>query len=514
MKFSHAAILAGSAVCANAAALTPRCSLTSKGMQRQVTKNKLMKNLKDFQTISDWNAGNRAFNSPGYTSSVNYVKSHLATSKLWRTWTQSFDAFYYKIESTMVVDGKTYIVGSVGYSQWLEEILFSVNGEVVEGPAGNAACTVAGYSSLDVQGKIVLVEGGACPDSPTNPPWYAQTIIPRFRAAYQAGALAVVVQADINYNDPVGIRSGNVGPPSPPFSLPSGYMSYADGAHLRSLIRRRAEDSSPVVVQFDNIWNAGDRNTQNLFTESVGGDPRKVIMLGAHLDSVVNGAGINDNGSGSSLLITLFHALQKYCPKHRIRLAWWGAEEGGLNGSNHYTSNLSQEENDDILLYLNFDMIGRGYFGVFNGSNVADPGVPYSLTAPPGSDVIEQLFIDYLVDNGYPITNEPLTSNTDHAGFVGLGKPVGGMHSGSLGVDTCYHRACDDINNVNGTHIEIIGKAVAHVLSVLDNSADTLFPPTTPSSGRLMQTEPVGMKPDGVDPIFGTVHQGDKTYVL
>ena len=50
-------------------------------------------------------------------------------------------------------------------------------------------------------------------------------------------------------------------------------------------------------------------------------------MAGAHLDSVQDGAGINDNGSGSAALLETAIQMAKVKPNNTVRFAWWGAEE-------------------------------------------------------------------------------------------------------------------------------------------------------------------------------------------
>lgn len=50
------------------------------------------------------------------------------------------------------------------------------------------------------------------------------------------------------------------------------------------------------------------RTTKNVIAESRRGDPTRVVVVGARLDSVDAGPGINDNGSGSA--VTLEIALQ------------------------------------------------------------------------------------------------------------------------------------------------------------------------------------------------------------
>ena len=100
------------------------------------------------------------------------------------------------------------------------------------------------------------------------------------------------------------------------------------------------------------------RPTYNVLAETRRGDDSNVVMVGAHLDSVFEGPGINDNGSGSAAILEVALQMQKVRPTNTVRFAWWGAEESGLIGSDLYVNGLTAEERADIALYLNFDMIG------------------------------------------------------------------------------------------------------------------------------------------------------------
>ena len=81
-------------------------------------------------------------------------------------------------------------------------------------------------------------------------------------------------------------------------------------------------------------------------------------MAGAHLDSVPEGPGINDNGSGSSALLEVAEQMAGVDTENKVRFAWWSAEEASLVGSNYYVSQLSAGELADLEMYLNFDMVG------------------------------------------------------------------------------------------------------------------------------------------------------------
>ncbi len=100
------------------------------------------------------------------------------------------------------------------------------------------------------------------------------------------------------------------------------------------------------------------KTTFNVLAETNSGNDNNVVMVGAHLDSVFAGPGINDNGSGSAAILEVAEAMQKVKPNNTVRFAWWGAEESGLVGSTNYVAGLSQAQRDNIALYLNFDMIG------------------------------------------------------------------------------------------------------------------------------------------------------------
>ena len=120
--------------------------------------------------------------------------------------------------------------------------------------------------------------------------------------------------------------------------------------------------------------------TWNVIAETRKGNRQNVVMAGAHLDSVPEGNGINDNGSGSAALLETAEAMadMKRKPENRVRFAWWGAEELGLLGSEHYVADLSTNQPrqfQNIALYLNFDMVGSPNYklGVYDGDNNAFP---------------------------------------------------------------------------------------------------------------------------------------------
>ncbi|MGY3684642.1 M20/M25/M40 family metallo-hydrolase [Streptomyces sp. TE33382] len=164
-----------------------------------------------------------------------------------------------------------------------------------------------------------------------------------------------------------------------------------------------------------------------------GGDPDHVVLVGAHLDSVGAGPGMNDNGSGSAAVLATAVAMSRagVAPKRHLRFAWWGAEEQGLIGSKDYVRKLSAAEREKTDVYLNFDMTGTR--SVRQWLVVHDE--------PRATEAFEA----YFAAVGLP-TFDVGIGGSDHESFGDAGIPVSGF---STGLGDCHHDACDRIGNVD-----------------------------------------------------------------
>jgi aminopeptidase S len=216
----------------------------------------------------------------------------------------------------------------------------------------------------------------------------------------------------------------------------------------------------------------GRNRTTNVIAQMPGGDRAQTVMVGAHLDSVPEGPGINDNGSGSATVLELALQLAELDaePRARVRFAFWGAEEIGLLGSRHYVEGLKAGEIEDISAYLNFDMIGSPNF---------------TNTIYEGPDEVEDVFGSYFEARDIEAeTNAALDGRSDHGPFQDENVPTGGLFSGAEGAkseeqreafggragdpfDPCYHRPCDDIDNLSRESLDTLSDAAAHATAVL-----------------------------------------------
>jgi Zn-dependent M28 family amino/carboxypeptidase len=271
--------------------------------------------------------------------------------------------------------------------------------------------------------------------------------------------------------DRLGLIVGNAsafpdGSPSN-LSIPVVGTSFFDGVAL-------SQTGSTAFVEVDP---PEQRPPLNVLAELPGRDDRNVVMVGAHLDSVQAGPGIQDNGSGSAVILEVALQMAKVKPRNTVRFAWWGAEESGLIGSTAYVNGLTSEEQDDIALYLNFDMVGSPnyVFFIYDGDDSDGIGAP---PGPEGSAEIEAFFEGFYDEIGVPYKGTDFSGRSDYGPFIAVGIPSGGLFTGAEGIkteeeaaiwggtageqhDPCYHLACDTFDNVSLDALDINADAAA-----------------------------------------------------
>jgi len=182
------------------------------------------------------------------------------------------------------------------------------------------------------------------------------------------------------------------------------------------------------------------RTTRNIIADSPTGNTDHVVVVGAHLDSVIAGPGINDNGSGSSTILEIAEEMAELGIRNRqqVRFAFWGAEELNLLGSEHYVNTLSDDDLGKIVANLNFDMLGSPNYVRFvydgDGSD-SDPA------GPPGSAQIEAIFNQYFASQGLATEPTAFDGRSDYGTFIAVGIPAGGLFSGAEGEKTAEEAA-------------------------------------------------------------------------
>ncbi|HVE64481.1 MAG TPA: M28 family metallopeptidase [Mycobacteriales bacterium] len=477
---------------------------STKGFRKGVTVAGIREHLLAFQAHSDNNGGNRVAGGPGFEASAAYVAARATAAGY--TVTNHFFDFLFNADRTPPTlretspNATTYVDGvdfaSMTFSESVPSTtapVWAVDLVLPQAPAPGA--TTSGCEASDFlgmpAGSIALLQRGTC------------SFAIKSANAEAAGAVAAVIFNDGGDAGRVGIINGTLGSPNNGVALGA---TLAVGQALANGVTS-GNTGSVAEVKVDRVQET--RTTRSVIAETPGGDPDHVVVVGAHLDSVPRGAGVNDNGSGSAAILEIAETLaaQGRDVRNKLRFVWWGAEEFGLLGSSAYVASLSQAERDRIELNLNFDMIGSPNYVrfIYDGDNSAFPVGPGSADGPAGSGEIERVFRDYFAAEGLASEPTPFSGRSDYGPFIaaGVGIPAGGLFTGAEGVktpaqasvyggtagtayDPCYHLACDTINNVNLRGLDEMSDAAAHAtlhFSKRDFARHPLVDPPAASSG-------------------------------
>ncbi|MFI1014415.1 M20/M25/M40 family metallo-hydrolase [Streptomyces sp. NPDC020965] len=443
------------------------------------------KHLKKFQQIADTTGGNRAAGTLGYDASAAYVYQQLKKYGLDVRY-EPFTFLYTETQaqklSVVTPTPKDIAITALTYTR--STPVGGIKADLATVPAdATTGCEATDYASGTFTGKIALIKRGGC------------TFAIKQAAAADAGAVGAII-----YNNIAGSMGGTLGD-STVGRIPTGGITQAEGDQLVAAVA-----NGPVNVSFEIRQLQQNRVTHNVIAETRTGNAANTVVLGSHLDSVFEGPGINDNGSGSAGLLEVAQELAKAekRPTNKVRFAWWSAEEVGLLGSKAYVASLSPLEKQEIKLYLNFDMIASPNYGLFvyDGDNSDGVGAG---PGPEGSAQLERDINTFLDGRNTPHEGTDFSGRSDYGPFIEVGIPSGGTFTGAEGIksaeqaakfggtagvayDPNYHAKGDDIKNVNltafGVNIGVIANAVgtyAHDISSLRKPVTTV--PTQPGTG-------------------------------
>jgi Zn-dependent M28 family amino/carboxypeptidase len=465
------AVLALLALVTAIPAATQAGGTDASALRSAVTVNGVMAHERAFQQIANRYGGTRVATSPGYDASASYVADKLRAAG-YNVSVQPFTFPFFQETGTHEFERLTPTFRDYVLRTDFDVMEYSgardVTGEIVPTndivipPGATASTSNSGCDATDfpatTAGRVALIQRGTC------------DFVVKARNAQAAGATAAII---FNEGQPgrTDLISGTLG--STAVTIPVLDTTFAVGEELYSLA-----SAGPVSVHILTQTISETRSTTNVIADTPTGRTDRVVVVGGHLDSVAEGPGINDNGSGTATILEI--ALQmsklKIKPVNQVRFAFWGAEESGLWGSQRYVESLSGTQLKRIALNLNFDMVGSPNFVrfVYDGD-----GSAFGTDGPSGSGTIEDVFNDYFASQGLATEPTEFDGRSDYDAFINAGIPAGGLftgaediktaqqaaiYGGTAGVayDPCYHAVCDTIKNLSSTALDQMSDATAH----------------------------------------------------
>ena len=400
--------------------------------------------LEAWQRIADDNGGNRAAGTPGHEASADYVAQQLRDAG-YEVTEQTFEiaAFSQRLPSRLETDGRIFADGPD-----IRALVYSGSGDVTAPVTATQeeGCDSSDFDDFPAGSIAVVRRGGPC---------LVRDLVVN---AQDAGAAAVLVEAAMP--TPNGVRRSTLLEPDGIEVPVLGITSEAgEAARAAQLVR---------VAAFTKVEQ---RETRNVIAAPATPASADLVVVGAHLDSVMDGPGVNDNGSGAAVVLELARTLPE-ASRARARFAFWSGEELALLGSRRYVQELDAAELRQIAMYLNFDMLGspNGVTFVYDES-----------TAPTGSAAVRDAFEAVLDARGLPHERHDLAGGSDHRPFEEAGIPVGGLYAGSFelkteeqaasfggsadsALDPCYHAMCDDLEGIDTQRLAQMTSVASAVL--------------------------------------------------
>ena len=280
--------------------------------------------VRALQEIASASGGNRAAGSIGYDRSAEYIAERLRKAGYVVRFEEFTFPFFEERSPPVVATGSggsefTPLAaasirtlansGSGDVTARLQAVDLDLQDGASPGPS-TSGCEASDFERFE-RGAVALLRRGTCPFQV------------KIENATAAGAVGVIIMNEGSTPETTNTFAGRL---TRSTSVPVVGMAFEPGRLLASVLGRG--DNVLMRLQVNAV--AGLRGTRNVVADR-GGDPARMIVVGAHLDSVTDGPGMNDNASGSAAVLEAALRLTEiaFGSGPGLRFAFWGAEEVG-----------------------------------------------------------------------------------------------------------------------------------------------------------------------------------------
>jgi aminopeptidase YwaD len=177
---------------------------------------------------------------------------------------------------------------------------------------------------------------------------------------------------------------------------------------------------------------------------------RPHLVVGAHLDTVPQAPGAEDNASGVGVLLAVAEAVAGRRTRLPVVLVAFGAEEprgpgddDHHYGSRHYAAGMGRAERSAMRAMVSLDRVGVGSTVPVGSASASDPVQRSLLAAARAAGV-----------RAVPVAEQ---RSSDHWSFVRAGLPAARLGSTSY---AAYHSAADLPDVVGADQLARVGRVV------------------------------------------------------
>jgi len=214
----------------------------------------------------------------------------------------------------------------------------------------------------------------------------------------------------------------------------------------------------------EDPFTFGSTSSKNLVITKTGTlYPDKYVIICGHFDSIY-GPGVNDNGSGTSIILEAARILKNVPTEYSIKFIHFSGEEQGLRGSTHYVNNVAYQNGIrvlDIKLVFNLDQVG-GVMGNNNNTVYCDQDMAGPTGNNAASAAVTQQLRNCTALYSPLLTDVDPAEDTDYIPFERKGEVITGFFERIR--STYPHTSNDTFANTDPVYIYKIGKATVGAL--------------------------------------------------
>ena len=209
----------------------------------------------------------------------------------------------------------------------------------------------------------------------------------------------------------------------------------------------------------ENAFTYNGNLTKNLILTKTGTKyPNTYVIVCGHYDTIA-GPGVNDNGSGTSVILELARILKDVPTEYSIKFINFTGEEQGLRGSQNYVNTVVNGTNPkmSIKLVFNIDQVG-GVAGQVNNTITCERDTNNSpSTNNAASNTITQELMNCVSLYSPLQTNLSYAYGSDYMPFQSNGEIITGFYE--FNESTAPHTSADIYSNMDPVFVYNVAKA-------------------------------------------------------
>lgn len=224
----------------------------------------------------------------------------------------------------------------------------------------------------------------------------------------------------------------------------------------------------------EDPFTFGSTSSKNLVITKTGTVyPNTYVIICGHFDTI-NGPGVNDNGSGTSIILEAARILKDIPTEYSIKFIHFSGEEQGLHGSTHFANNIAYSNGVrqmNIRLVFNLDQVG-GRIGNINNTIKCESDQSGLSSNNAASLAMTQQLATCTTLYSSLLTNMSNAYSSDYVPFEQKGEIITGFYENTA--SNVEHTNLDTFANVDPTYVYNVGKAAVGALQHFAVATQTL----------------------------------------